>query len=379
MPNQVTTYITPKVNEKYTTTPTAPINKLALEFLANDSFSNLQKNAKAKNLLRKDNDYDILRDKNNKDVFVLQKETSNNIFELSIKGCNIDENNPDILFKGRIGAQYMYVFLLQKINPFFVGGKMLVKSISFHLDEFVKNGRYSDTTSARRGVKAALDLLLDVSFTMVRKDKNGKAIEEIVGVRPYKNYMIKNGEVTVNLETEFFNWRIFLDNFTVLPNYFYRLSSKAGLLLYLIFGAIRQNHAKLRAVGHININLGRIANDIRLPSIDDDKKPKDPKSKILKRITDSVDEILKQDEINGSRDLVLNVIYPEKKTVKEILTNGYLEISLRRGEAKDYFEEISCRQEKKINEKKKLKDKAKANAIEKFKLTKLEENEAGRS
>lgn len=379
MQKQLTTYLSPKVSEKYTPTPTAPINQLAMGFLANDSFSNLQKNAKAKNLLRKDNDYDILRDKNNKDVFVLQKETNNNIFELSIKGCNIDENNPDILFKGRFGAQYMYVFLLQKMNSLSVGGgeNVYFKSISFRLDEFVKNGRYSDTTSARRGVKAALGLLLDMSFTMVRKDKNKKAIEEIVGVRPYSNYMIKNGEVTVNLETEFFNWRIFLDNFTVLPNYFYRLSSKAGLLLYLIFGALRQNHEKLRDVGHISINLVRIANDIGLPSIND-KNLKDPKTKILKRITDAVDEILKQDEMNGSGDLVLNVIYPEKKTVKEILTNGYLEISLRSGEIKGYFEKLSCCKEKKINEKKKLKDKAKAKALANFELNKLEK-EAGQN
>lgn len=378
MSKQLTTYLSPKVKEKYTPTPTAPINQLAMGFLANESISNLQKNAKAKNLLRKDNDYDILRDKNNKDVFVLQKETNNNIFELSIKGCNIDENNPDILFKGRFGAQYMYVFLLQKMNSLSVDGNVYFKSISFRLDEFVKNGRYSDTTSARRGVKAALDLLLDMSFTMVRKDKNGKAKEEIVGVRPYSNYMIKNGEVTVNLETEYFNWRIFLDNFTVLPNYFYRLSSKAGLLLYLIFGALRQNHEKLRDSGHISINLVRIANDIGLPSIND-KSLKDPKTKILKRITDSVDEILKQDEINGSGDLVLNVIYPEKKTIKEILTNGYLEISLRSGEVKGYFEKLSYCKEKKINEKKKLKDKAKAKALVNLELTKLKENEAGQN
>lgn len=375
MSKQVTTYITPKVREKYTPTPTAPINKLAMEFFSNDSLSSMQKTAKAKNILRKDNDYDILRDKNNKDVFVLQKETSNNIFELSIKGCNIDEKNPDILFSGRIGAQYMYVFLLQKMNSLSADGNLYFKSISFRLDEFVKNGRYSTPNSARKGVKDALDLLLDMSFTMVRKDINGKTKEEIVGVRPYRNYMIKNGEVTVNLETEFFNWRIFLDNFTVLPNYFYRLSSKAGLLLYLIFGALRQNHEKLRAVGHININLGRIANEIGLPQLE--KKLKDPKSKILKRITDSVDEILKQDEINGSGDLVLNVIYPEKKTVKEILTNGYLEISLRSGGVKGYFEEISHDREKKINEKKKLKDKAKAKALANLELTRLKEKEAG--
>ena len=148
-------------------------------------------------------------------------------------------------------------------------------------------------------------------------------------------------------------------------------------MLYLIFGALRQNHEKLSAVGHININLGRIANDIGLPQLD--KKIHDPKSKILKRITDSVDEILKQDEINGSRDLVLNVIYPEKKTIKEILTNGYLEISLRSGEVKGYFEKLSYCKEKKINEKKKLKDKAKAKALVNFELTKLKENEAGQN
>lgn len=377
MPKQVNTYITLKVKEeKYTHTPTAPINQIAMGVFANDSLSNMMENAKAKNLLRKDNEYDILRDKNNKDVFVLRKETNNNIFELSIKGCNIDENNPDVLFGGRIGAQYMYVFLLQKMNSLSADGNVYFKSISFRLDEFVKNGRYSTPNSARKGVKDGLDLLLNMSFTMVRKDKNGKAKEEIVGVRPYRNYIIKNGEVTVNLETEFFNWRIFLDKFTVLPNYFYRLSSKAGLLLYLIFGALRQNYEKLSAVGHININLGRIANDIGLPQLDE--KLKDPKSKILKRITDSVDEILKQDEINGSRDLVLNVIYPEKKTVKEILTNGYLEISLRSGGAKGYFEEISRDREKKINEKKKLKDKAKAKALANFELNKLEK-EAGQN
>lgn len=372
MTKQVITYITTKVREKYTPTPTAPINQFAMGFFSNDSLSNMQENAKAKNLLRKDNDYDILRDKNNKDVFVLQKETNNNIFELSIKGCNIDENNPDILFSGRIGAQYMYVFLLQKMNSLSADGNVYFKSISFRLDEFVKNGRYSTPNSARKGVKDGLDLLLNMSFTMVRKDKNGKAKEEIVGVRPYKNYIIKNGEVTVNIETEFFNWRIFLDKFTVLPNYFYRLSSKAGLLLYLIFGALRQNHEKLSTVGHININLGSIANEIGLPQLD--KKIKDPKSKILKRITDSVDEILKQDEINGNGDLVLNVIYPEKKTVKEILTNGYLEISLRSGGVKGYFEEISRDKENKINEKKKLKDKAKSKALVNFELTKLKEN-----
>ena len=96
MPKQVTTYISPEIREKYTPTPTAPINTFTMELLSKDSLSSLQKTAKAKNLLRKDNEYDILRDKNNKDVFVLQKETNNNIFELSIKGCNIDEKNPDI-------------------------------------------------------------------------------------------------------------------------------------------------------------------------------------------------------------------------------------------------------------------------------------------
>ena len=92
-----------------------------------------------------------------------------------------------------------------------------------------------------------------------------------------------------------------------------------------------------------------------------------------------VDEILKQDEINGSRDLVLNVIYPEKKTVKEILDNGYIEVSLKNGAVKDYFLRLADNREKIVSNKKKAVEKAQKKALENFALKKLEEKEAGQS
>ena len=87
-----------------------------------------------------------------------------------------------------------------------------------------------------------------MSFTATRKDKKGIVKEELVGVRPYKAYGIKNGIVTVYLEP-LFNWKVLLDKFTVLPNYFYRLSTKAGLLLYRIFSSLRQENGKIKKMG----------------------------------------------------------------------------------------------------------------------------------
>ena len=97
-------------------------------------------------------------------------------------------------------------------------------------------------------------------------------------------------------------------------------------------------------------------------------------------MTDSVEEILNQERLNGNGDLFLRVVYPEgKKTVKEILDNGYIEVSLKNGAVKDYFLRLADNREKIVSNKKKAVEKAQKKALENFALKKLEEKEAGQS
>lgn len=373
----ILSYLSDEAKEKYTHTPSSPMDNLAMSLFANDGIDNLQDTLKAYNSKSKNNDFKLMGDKQ-RNLIKLQKETKDELLELSIKGLDLDKKTSEIFFKGRSGAQYMYIFLLQKLNAVSVGsGKdVSLNSVSFHLKDFVDNGKYSCISSARVGIKSALDLLLEVSFTATRKDKKGIVKEELVGVRPYKAYGIKNGIVTVYLEP-LFNWKVLLDKFTVLPNYFYRLSTKAGLLLYRIFSSLRQENGKIKKSGHLSLNLGKIATDIGLPQID---RVKDPKSKILDKLTDSVEEILNQERLNGNGDLFLRVVYPEgKKTVKEILDNGYIEVSLKNGAVKDYFLRLADNREKIVSNKKKAVEKAQKKALKNFALKKLEEKEAGQS
>jgi len=214
----------------------------------------------------------------------------------------------------------LFAFSLIKLNEQAEqGGQLTRNTIEFSLQELVDRGFFSNLSNARRGVKAAFEVLTNMKVSgSIRKGKK-KSVEqaELAVLFPYCR--IKKNVVTVDLNNRI-NWEMFTQFYTILPKWAFSLPSKSWDLLYYVFYLARQNLDKISKQGYFTISFQAIHSRLVLPEAE---YTKNPQRDIKDVIETAITEIEKQAH---TTDLQFILRYNEKDNIKEYLSNGYLEV-----------------------------------------------------
>lgn len=255
-------------------------------------------------------------------------------------------------------AKKMFVLALIKINEQAVfDGKLSRDCVTFPLSELVENGFYKTMQSARKGFLAGMNALSDIKiggeFLITAKDKIS-----FVGLHPFRPSFIRNNQCYICLES-LFDWKSLTCFFTILPQYYFKLSNRAGDLLYYIFYLARQRTKDIEQKGYFTISMRAIHNCLYLP---DEKESKNP----TRDIRAPIDEALEQIETLHSlyynnTELSLLVVGDDITNISDFLNNGYLKVELK-GAFASPFIDLSKKTKKRIEKNQQQQDKVKEKA-----------------
>ena len=221
---------------------------------------------------------------------------------------------------GNKPAEKLFNFLMIKTNEQCTHGGILYKKyITFTLQELVNIGLYSTLQSARKGLKSGAQTLFRLLVTVKNKRARVEACGGIL-----ERLEIRKGVCIAYLGTHI-NWGVFAQYFTILPNYYFRLTKRAGTLLYNIFYFARQHTEDIANRGYFTISIKTIHTKLMLPI---DIKNENPNRTIKKPIIDAVDEITREHKKAFGYGLKLTIVCDETGGIKNFLENGRLKVKL---------------------------------------------------
>ena len=137
---------------------------------------------------------------------------------------------------------------------------------------------------------------------------------------------IDDGVCMVVLNDEL-NWNVLIQFYTYLPEYYFRLSSKADALLYTIFYLARQRGKELKEKGCFKIGFRTLQYRMGLP---DEKGLNNAKRDIKDVIEEAITEIEENHMATYGNDFLQLTPkgYSENDNITKFLDNGYLEVRL---------------------------------------------------
>lgn len=265
------------------------------------------------------------------------------------------------LFSGsNKAAKKLFILALIKANEQAVyEGKLTKGYVTFPLQELIDIGAYKDTRSARRGFKSAIGTLtsLKVSGRIQKNKKQGNDIDALAVV--FTTGAIVNNQCTIMLNPVI-DWGFLLQYFTLLPRYYFKLSNRAGDLLYYIFYLARQKTREIEKRGYFTIGFRAIQTKLMLPSENATKNP-------TRDIKDEIDKAIEEIETEHSSyydnmDFQLLPVCNEDAPIADYLDNGYLKVTLK-GNFAQTFIQISKDTAKKIDNAEKRKQRIADKAI----------------
>ncbi len=235
----------------------------------------------------------------------------------------LDFANVDSIISSNKPAKKLFIFALIKINAqAFSGGLLKREYIQFPLRELIDIGFYKSSQSARVGFRAASNVLTSLKISgVLRKGKNNTIEQSTIEVL-FTGASIKNGTCTIHLN-ERVNWSLVAAFYTIIPNYYFKLSNRASDLLYYIFYMARQHIREIEESGCFNISLRAVHFRLKLPSV---KGNKDPQRTIKEPIEAAIVNI---EDNNNDLDFTITPIYNIEDPISDFLDNGYLKIELK--------------------------------------------------
>lgn len=320
--------------------------------------------------------------------------TRNNADNTPIKHYDFDTDNSNVTIEWKSivegtnkGVRKMLIFSMIEVMKQAYHqekngqGCLSAETISFPLAKLVEYGMYSNLQNARRGFTAALDVLMNISFTATMKSKrkdniaNNKNPADYVTMAFFIGHGIKNSQCTVYLNPKA-AWDMLLRFYTYIFPFAFQLSANGFNLSYVICFLARQNCSSIQKTNKFRISMRAVQYKLGLP---DEEETKNPNTAIIEPIENAISEIEEHlAKTNTETDYVkITPILPEKHTYKTYLDNGYLEISIA-GEYTEKFTSIAANQDKAIASKARIKEKAQREALrEHYKeQLKMDEQEA---
>ena len=261
------------------------------------------------------------------------------------------------------GARKMLVFILCKLNEQALNNKreLTNPSITFPLKELVELGAYKSEYSARKGVKAAMQVITSLKISASLKKGRKDTLKQDEFCTPFPYSKITNSTVIVDLNPRI-NWGTVATYQTTIPTYAFKLFGKSFDLIVYIFYIARQRTAQIEKQGSFNISMRAIHSRLMLPS---EINNHDPARTIREPIERAIEQI---EDAAASTEFTITPHFNEKGSIKDYLDNGYISVGLK-GEHARKFIVLSKTTTKRIETAAKkseaIRDKARAAALQK--------------
>lgn len=294
--------------------PESPASNLIMETLsAGSSISDLPQRKKQVN---KKQCVDVYESGQKRQVIL-----SNQHSEIEIEISDIDK-----LVGSNKPAKKIFVLTLIKANEQAIHNRQLTKnSITFPLQELIDIGFYSSLNNARRGFKLGMDTL--TSLKIKGKTRlSAKKEDTIESLRVlFTGYDIIKGQCFIYLN-DTINWGFIAQYFTILPQYYFKLSNKASDLLFYIFYIARQRVKDISEKGYFTIGFKAIQHRLNLPN---EKQCLNPGRDIKDVIEAAITEI---EDMNllyyKDYKFTLTLVYNENANIADFLNNGFLKVEM---------------------------------------------------
>lgn len=318
--------------------------------------------------------------------------TRNNADNTPIKHYDFDTDNSNVTIEWKSivegtnkGVRKMLIFSMIEVMKQAYHqekngqGCLSAETISFPLSKLVENGMYSNLQNARRGFTAALDVLMNISFTATMKKStkrnnitNNQSSEDYITRAFFIGHGIKNSQCSIELNKKA-KWDMLLRYYTYILPFAFQLNSNAFNLLYSICFLARQNCSDIHKTNKFKISMRTIKYKLGLP---DEEETKNPNTSIIEPIENAISEIEEHlAKTNTETDYIkITPILPEKCTYKTYLDNGCLEISIA-GKYAEKFTSIAANQDKAIASKARIKEKAQRDALKELYKEQLKKDE----
>ena len=229
-------------------------------------------------------------------------------------------------------------------------GEITRYKVGFSLQELVDLGMYKSIESARNSFNKGRERL--TSIKVAANYKRGKTTRASSLAVLFTKADIVNGYCTIYLNDQV-NWDVFFRFYTIAPEYFFRLSHRAKLLLYHIVTTARMHTKEVSSGAPFNISFRSIQQKLNLP----DESTKNPGRDIKEVIEAAITEIEDNHKTYyGDGSLRFNVTYDDQATIEEYLDHGYLGITLS-GSLAEPLERIQKGKQKKQSEARKRRSK----------------------
>lgn len=276
---------------------------------------------------------------------------------LTIKGvsggglqCVFNENlakkdNVVITFKnfetasgGGTAPSKVFVMVLEKMNKLgYFHHKLRDEAVTVSVKDLMDSGAFSSRNKAKLALENALETLEQVKVNFKNRD-TGLDIDSLwfstVGWNDKSSLLfMPNRDV---------DWLAVGGHFATYPPYIYRLNTHAYKLAYYIFTQARINK-EVDQNGEIEFRakLTKISHELGLPTVEQVKNYRF-KQLILDKIRDAIKELTDiERKYYGESRLVLKIDADLEKTPpKEIIENGNLVVTIRKGELTEIYQRI---------------------------------------
>lgn len=256
-------------------------------------------------------------------------------------------------------AKKLFVLALIKANEQAIfNGHLTRDYVSFPLQELIDIGFYTTPQSARKGFKTAMDTLTSFKIKghIQQSTKKESSIDKLRVL--FTGGDIENKQCTIYFNPHV-NWNFIAQYFTILPRYYFKLSNRAGDLLYYIFYLARQKARDIETKGYFTISFKAIQHRLQLPS---EINNSSPYKTIKQPIESAIEEIeTEHSGFYGNTEFTLYPVCNDDAPIAEYLNNGYLKIGFSGEFAKTFIErskETKKRQEKAQKRQERITEKA---------------------
>lgn len=344
--------------------PTSSANNVITEILSYKE--NINQLPIRKKQINHNSLYKVFKDDNKRRV-TFKNDNAEIVIEL--------ENIEKIMGKKNPAMKFFVLSLIKANEQALHDGELEKDYVTFPLQELINIGFYKSIDGARRGFLKGTEALTSLKLKgKVRKAKNKEVMIHALEVL-FTGAKVDRGQCYIYLNNRI-DWSFITQYYSLIPKYYFSLSSRASELLYYIFFLARQNTKDIAENGCFNISFRAIQHRLLLPLENETKNPlRDIKEEIENAITEIEDaHFLDYGKDNKEVEFSLLQIYNENSSIEEYLNNGYLKIELKGDFAKKFIE-INQDTIKQIETAKKRKNKAIEIAIEKKIIEKLKNYE----
>ncbi len=218
-------------------------------------------------------------------------------------------------------AKKILRFIVTKItDEAFSNNKLTKDSVSFYLDDLIKNEIYKNADTARVGFKTASKALVDIAIEGRRTQGKGKNKQDYIWSygHLFRRASILNGKCIVELETDN-DWNFVISNYEIMPNYCYGLPNRSYDLAEAIFYFARINNKEIADNGFFSLSLKVLQQRLALP-----EETPNPGRDIKKPIEDAISSLNNAE--SETQNYKIEIFADKNTSPNQWIDNGYIKV-----------------------------------------------------